>query len=207
MLDNTTIYGAKYAYEMWPPDPTDWLSGTSALNLRSLMDLLEAIVLHDQIVVDASSCMVNVDYGDTAWEFIWNKIYDLNQYNENIFNDIPFAAKEKGALVFLAANIALEKLQAYLNKGILEQELRKFQDEDVELVLPNFYRTPEEFGKLLKESFPSLPKNTLKLLKNVTYSLKATTPESSNYAMFAFRGFYYQKLAHLLSISYSPHTW
>jgi hypothetical protein len=208
MLDNTTIYGAKYAYEMWPPDPADWLRGTTALNLHSLMELLEAIVLHDQIVVDSSSSMISTDYSDTVWETIWDKIYDLKQYDNNLFREVCFAGTDEGAVVLLAANIALKKLQGYLEKGAFNEELKKFQGEGVESILPNFYRTPEDFRELLKKSLPvDSSKDTSELLENVTYSLQRATSELSNYAMFAFRGFYYQKLAHLFSISYSPHTW
>jgi hypothetical protein len=58
LLDNTTIYGAKYAYELYPPKETDWFEGSNAVNLRSLMDVLESIVLYDSLIVDGSSRLV-----------------------------------------------------------------------------------------------------------------------------------------------------
>ena len=55
LMDNTTVFGAKHALDAWPPTPADWTSGPLSVDLRSLMDLLEAFVLHDKIVVDNGS--------------------------------------------------------------------------------------------------------------------------------------------------------
>jgi hypothetical protein len=64
LMDNTTIYGAKYAYEAWPVSSEDWFTGPLAIQVRSLMDVLEAIILHGLIVVDSSS---RAEPEESAW--------------------------------------------------------------------------------------------------------------------------------------------
>jgi hypothetical protein len=52
LLDNTTIFGARHAFEWDAALPNELPPG---VDLRSLMDVLEAIVLLDDFAVDASS--------------------------------------------------------------------------------------------------------------------------------------------------------
>jgi hypothetical protein len=76
LMDNTTIYGAKYAYEAWPPTERDWFQEPNSCNLRALMDVLEAIVLYDHIIVDATSRGIFSD-GAQRWESVWHALEAL----------------------------------------------------------------------------------------------------------------------------------
>jgi hypothetical protein len=208
LLDNTTIYGAKYAYNAWPPAVTDWFEDPNALNLRSLMDILEAIVLYDKIIVDASSRMVPGERNET--EPVWHDLMELqDRWHNSVFFDVPFAGIKKGQFVVSAVKLSFAKLLKHLKSGTFTEAARKFAQNDVDFVIPEFYRNPEDFGRLFSKGFhtESLPEDILELLVQVEDSLRMASAQDSNYAMFAYRGFYYQELSRLFSISYSPHTW
>lgn len=202
LLDNTTIYGAKYAYESWPPKKEDWLNGPNSVNIRSLMDLLESLVLHETLIADSSSRHPDV--------IIWDDLQDLEQRQEGnlvrIFENVYFAQDKK--LTSALIGIALEKLQVYLGDGTFSRGLEQFRRYNSELVLPAFYTSPRDFSEVLSHSFSySLSSEVEHQIGKVEIALQASDSSVANYAMFAFRGFYYQQLAHCYSISYTPHTW
>lgn len=223
LLDNTTIYGAKYAYNAWPPTVDEWFEHPNAVNIRSLMDILESIILYDRLIVDASSRMV---YGEReVYENIWHLLFDLrNRQGENIFDDVGFAYIGKGVVISSVVRITFEKLLKHLQDGTFKDINNGFQKENIDFIVPQFYRTAQEFSTLFAKSFPShvpkekisqyyenpilfLPTDIQEYLIKVEQILSNSPAYEANYAMFAFRGFYYQELAHLFSISYSPHTW
>lgn len=212
LLDNTTIYGAKYAYDSYPPKETDWLEGLNAVNLRSLMDILESIVLYDRLTVDGTSRIkqYNQDYSKIVFEGIWDKLFEIhNEHGEYILNNRIFADTRKGTPLVPVLKTTFAKLRRHINEGTFKVSINKFQQENIDFILPEFYRSPKEFSELFTRSFPNsaLTKEVLDELKNIEGVLSENNEIESNYAMFAFRGFYYQELAHLYSFSYSPHTW
>jgi hypothetical protein len=211
LIDNSTAFGAKYAYEAWPPTIDDWLIGTNALNLRSLMDILEAIVLHDRLVLDSSSRAIPKEYGEPGWVSVWDKLDELQDRDgQDILAEVAFGYEPDFFSPVVKA--ALATLGTYIRNKTFARELQKFQQDDIDFILPRLYRTPAEFSELFVQSIPGFDPGTpdtdiLEHLKLVEHSLENSSPQESSYAMFAFRGFYYLELAHLLSISYSPHTW
>lgn len=223
LIDNTTIYGASNAYKAWPPTASDWVTGSNAVNLRSLMDLLEALVLYNVVVVDISSAYASASPVSRAESYFhevgWEQLFNLRdephpilrttkpQEPQRIIVPAYFAGFENGALVEPLVITALEKLRTHLRDGTFAECIRDFQQRDLALVVPEFYRSPLQFSQLLTKGFESLSEEAASHLRDVTRELGGHSHQVSNYAMFAFRGFYYQDLAHLFSISYTPHTW
>ncbi len=213
LLDNTTIYGAKYAYEFYPPKTTDWLGGLNAVNLRSLMDVLESIVLYDSLMVDGSSRVISggkEEYDKVVFQEIWDDLSETrSRHGKSILENNGFAFISRGASLTPILKTTFEKLLIHLNEGTFKESAKKLQQDNIDFVLPKFYRDSKEFSELFIKSFPDnkLHKDVLDDLKKVENALRDSTEIESNYAMFSFRGFYYKELAHLFSYSYSPHTW
>ena len=44
-------------------------------------------------------------------------------------------------------------------------------------------------------------------LQQLDRGLRQTSWQDTNFALFAFRGFFYQQLAQMASVSYVPHSW
>lgn len=204
LMDNTTIFGAKYAYDFWPPRKEDWFDGPNSVNIRSLMDLLEALVLYDTLVVDSSSASPKTE------RVIWDDLQSLREFPNNkvkrIFIQEPLV--RGGEFVELAVGAALEKLRVYLRDGVFLKGLANFQQSNSSVVVPSFFTSPTQFADLLAESFQyAFSEELVQQLAEIKNDLRRANQTVSNYAMFAFRGFYYQQIAHLYSISYTPHTW
>jgi hypothetical protein len=216
LLDNTTLFGAVKAFEAWPPKPQDWLSGPHAVNLRALIDVLEAIVLYESIIVDKSS------REETGPFVIWDELERLEDVVNTpkgyayrpIVNQLNFADDMHiGPLL----NMSLDKLGQYISNGTFLRGVERFQKDDMAFVVPQFYYNAGNFGTLVKRSFirsnnsffraEESFNDSKKKLKTIEALLKDSEQAVQNYAMFAFRGFFYQQLAHLYSLSYSPHTW
>jgi hypothetical protein len=203
LLDNTTIFGARYAYNAWPPRTDDWFEGSNAVNIRSLMDVLEAVVLYDGVVIDSSSAY-------TGRDPIWPGLYGLkDEGGESFVHDVYFASAGEEELITPLVRSALGKLLVYLRTDAFVGGLEHFFEDGIDFVVPEFYTDPRHFRELLWASFSfKLKQDEIQPdLRRVEGSLSDSAPEISNYAMFAFRGFYYRELAHLFSLSYSPHTW
>lgn len=212
LLDNTTIYGAKYAYELYPPKVTDWLEGSNAVNLRSLMDVLESIVLYDSLIIDGSSRVAtsSKEYYKEVYEEIWDDLSQTrDRHGGTILENRGFSLISKGASLTPILKATFEKLLRHIDEGTFTESVKKFQQEGLDFVLPKFYRDSREFSELFIKSFSDkrLILDVMDDLRKVEKILSNSTETESNYAMFAFRGFYYQELAHLFSFSYSPHTW
>lgn len=219
MIDNTTLYGAKYAFEANLPHPRFWLQGMPALHLRSLMDLIEAIVLYDRIVADSSSREIIFTEENTGKTVVWPKLFNDAA---GIFFESAFVEAESRETILFAVNSALTRLQTYLTNGDFENTFRQFGHLGG-IAIPDLYKSPAHFFELLEASFsgtiPSrdsaeydpngslLDMHTLELIDAVESILDEVNPSLSSYAMFSFRGFYYQELSNLLGVSYSPHTW
>lgn len=196
LIDNTTLQGAKFALEMIPKNPSDWILETHAVNIRSLMDVLESIVLYGVLLHDSSS---GGKYGilfkndDIATKYLISE---------------PFHQWDKGKFTSDVVSTSLAKLSIYLRQRAFYEDLHKFHRGLKHFGVPVFYRSPEEFETQLRKSFPSeLSPNADIMLKIVSGNLRSADKVIANFAMFAFRGFYYQELAHMNSISYIPHTW
>ncbi|MEV6494770.1 hypothetical protein AB0M20_40030, partial [Actinoplanes sp. NPDC051633] len=80
-------------------------------------------------------------------------------------------------------------------------------------ILPTMYQENADFVNLTVNSVSGSLKDEQTIedlyarLDDFALSLEAIPPALGNFALFAFRGFYYQELAHLLSLSYMPHSW
>jgi hypothetical protein len=155
-------------------------------------------ILHEQLLVDSTSR----DY--PAWP-------ELSSF--------PLGNDEAGPLLreeelltgfdFTSSLLhhALATLEDYLRSETFAAEVRVF-DAAHDRAVPDFYRTPDEFRKLVVESIPvPIDRTALELLIRISDALDESSQEVANYATFIFRGLFYQQLAHSLSISYVPHSW
>jgi hypothetical protein len=102
---------------------------------------------------------------------------------------------------------AAEKLKKSIAAGVIEREAELFSSGQIGLAVPEFYRNPRQFTKMLRmsvsdESFKAAEPEVRELGR----LLRGQSASVASFAMFAFRGFYYDELAHLLSISYVPHS-
>lgn len=74
--------------------------------------------------------------------------------------------------------------------------------------MPEFYADTASFVGLLYRSFSNeAVSGAADDIYLMARELDGHARNMSNYAMFMFRGFYYEELADLLSLSYSPHPW
>ncbi len=206
IIDNTTIYGASKAYKTRLNRFEDWYQEINLVNIRSLIDLLETIVLNENILVDISSTNAlnkKIDYDrDIYFNAVqWKEMEEINDNNDSILKTHLFDEN----IVFLAINLSLNKLINLLHNGYF---LRRNYFELNNYNVPNFYNTPVEFKELLLKCLPqNIPQDIKYSITEAENNLKMVSNYESNYAMFAFRGFYYQELANILSLSYLPHTW
>src|ERR1039457_2385082 len=148
LIDNTTIHGAKFAYEAWPLSANDWLNGPNSVNLRSLMDILESIVLYDNILVDGACRLILADGG---FEPIWPELE--RQYGHSIFDTVSFSYDEEIPLQILL-NTSLDKVKYYLSTSQFKDNLLYFKNRNIDFVVPEFYRSAEDFESKLLMSFP-----------------------------------------------------
>lgn len=210
LMDNTTIHGAVAAYHQWPPSPAFWRSGLYAVNLRSLMDVIEAVVLFDRIMLDgACDSLEDPLAGRRAdpgreWQpfrglrdvYTGNRIFGLEQFSSQ---DSVLG----GGILATAA----ERLQRSVADGLMQRQVGVFQDSGIELSVPRFYAGVANFAALTRESFSAKAISSVsKKLRELEAVISRQTPDVANFAMFAFRGYYYEELAHLLSMSYIPHS-
>lgn len=197
LMDNTTLFGARRAFEGRPVPPGRSPSG---VDLRSLMDVLEAVVLFDDFAVDASS-----REGQKAW----SELSALSRTAGSFFHDMPMAPVRQ-ELVAALIEASTTQLADLLVSGDLGRHLG-FLPSSRELdMLPRQYRDSNDFfsraaeGMRRNTPFGRAAGDRLTRLVRV---LEAQDPAVRNFAYFAYRGFYYQQLAHAVSASYMPHTW
>lgn len=196
LLDNTTVFGARRAFEWDPVRPRELPSG---VNLRSLMDVLEAIVLFNDFAVDNSSR----EY------FAWPHLNQVSEAGGSFFHDTEVLINSY-ALPTAITEISTAQLSHLLDSGQLVAQLG-FMPSSRELdVLPPFYRDTDEFMRLAYNGVYRRSREGAAAgarLRALALSLERQHPSVRNFAYFAFRGFYYQQLAHLMSASYMPHSW
>ncbi len=208
MMDNTTIHGAQTAMDRWPTTANDWKADPYAVNLRSLMDVLEAIVLYEKIVLDTACRVARFDEQhslDPLWEDAYHLI-DLRT-EARVTADYEYDSDDlvKGAGVL---STAAGKLRDALSTGLLLHCLEDFWSNSAGMVVPRFYRDPGSFVELLRRTFSTEAIDEAgPSIDFLEQALNAASPELANFAMFAFRGFYYEEVATLNSISYSAHSW
>ena len=210
-MDNTTIHGAIAAYSEWPPLPTYWRSNPYAVNLRSLMDVIEAVVLFDTINLDGacnSLAKPAADEGEYDPEREWQPFQNLRDPNSSdfIFKLDHFSSQVRVIGAGILATAA-ERLQRHITNGLIQRQADLFQTNQIELAVPRFYTRPAQFTALIRKSFaPEAISSIEEELGTLEAMISNQPPDVANFAMFAFRGFYYAELAHLLSMSYIPHS-
>ena len=131
LMDNTTIHGAIAAYNEWPPLPTSWRSNPYAVNLRSLMDIIEAVVLFDTINLDGACKSLaepaaDEDKYDSERE--WQPFQDLRDpgSGEFIFKLDQFSSQVRVIGAGILATAA-ERLQKHITDGRIQRQADLFQ--------------------------------------------------------------------------------
>ena len=225
LMDNTTVFGAKTAFDAWPPNSDEWTNGPLSVDLRSLMDLLEALVLHEQIIVDNGSRSYDL-WPSLPWlevgglhadpPNVGQVLAEHDLVNEMLYPRGPgdSVAEEEGTvearpeIVSSLIVAALEIVGNKIDSGQLAAELSDLHTRGTIAALPAFYRSTENFVYLLHESYGEvLNDEACTRLGRLGQMLDAASPQLTNFALFAFRGFLYQQLAQLASVSYVPHSW
>jgi len=203
-MDNTTINGAIAAYNEWPPSPTSWTSNPYAVNLRSLMDIIEAVVLFEEIRLDGacgSLAEPGADEDEYGPERGWDPFQSLKDLGSRkpIFKLEYFSAQEHVIGAGILATAAA-RLQKHITDGLIQRQAHLFNTNQIELAVPRFYTGPVQFMTLIRQSFaPEAISSVEKELGSLEAMLSNQLPDVANFAMFAFRGFYYAELAHLLT--------
>jgi hypothetical protein len=211
LLDNTTVHGAVAAINGWPPPRAAWTNHPYAANLRSLMDIIEAIILFEKISLDSACRTLAPPAND---EFIVPYAYDWDPFRslcdrstgESIFALETFSIQTQVIAGGILATAA-EKLKKSIADGLIEREAELFSSGQIGLAVPEFYTNPREFTEMLRisvsgESFEAAKPE----IQELEHLLRGQPASLASFAMFAFRGYYYDELAHLLSMSYLPHS-
>lgn len=206
LLDNTTIFGARHALEWDPVLPRQLPSG---VDLRSLMDVLEAIVLCNDFAIDSTSR----EY------YAWPALNEVSDRSGSFFRDTDILSSLSGEVTWTLLASSAEKTTRLLDSGALAAELGFLPSMREVEVLPPFYRDPEQFATLTmgigdRELHPNVRvqheqavRSAAEHVRELTARLRPLPEHVRNFAFFVYRGFYYQDLAHLLCASYMPHTW
>lgn len=208
LLDNTTVTGATAAL--------DELSNASIADEQSLADLLEAVVLHESLVIDS--------WADT-------ELYPQALLNAGWFDTFPSvtavprrgtpAVVDHGLLVFTTCLVreALDRLERALRSGGLARQY-EFLTEKLgadQNFSPLYARERDLRGEIIDlyrtETFelpPTLDQAAfgpiLACEDAISKALSGASEGHRLYAMFLLRAFYYEELAAAFSISYVPHT-
>jgi hypothetical protein len=201
LLDNTTVFGAKHAYAAWPVDPAEWTTGALAVDLRSLMDLIEALILHDSVLIDS----VTRDY--TAWPELM-AIANTKGRAIVLDEEILYFDSDNREIGALIVRGALARTLKHLRSGDFATQAQYLEFARGGATLPALYKTPGDFAEFLSDEFGTELREALwDRLDEFREKLDLWPATVTNYALFAFRAFYYQALAHFHSISYVPHAW
>jgi hypothetical protein len=197
LMDNTTLFGARRAFEWQPVSPGRLPSG---VDLRSLMDVLEAVVLFNDFAVDCSS-----REGQAAW----TELSRLSRAAGSFFHDVVITP-DRQELVAALIEASTAQLGDLLASGELDRHLGFLPSSREVDVLPPQYRDSNDFFHFAVEGMRgNTPSGRAAggRLAQLVRVLDAQDPAVRNFAYFAYRGFYYQQLAHAVSASYMPHTW
>lgn len=194
MLDNTTLFGAARAFE-WDAQQSSMPSG---VDLRSLMDVLESIVLVENFGVDRSSREEPIR---------WPELNQTSHSNGGFFQEYEFVRPE-GASHAALIQAAISHLQQMMTSGELADHLGFMPTSDDVEILPPFYRDPTHFARLTLRGIAGPTEAALtRQLDEFTQIFHQQNPAVQNFAYFAFRGFYYQAMAHSAGVAYMPHAW
>jgi hypothetical protein len=166
------------------------------------MDVLEAIIICDCFAVDSGS-REDEDYA-------WPDLSSLSGSKGAFYEDTDFLWSLGEEMSDSILAVSAEKVDRVLKSGELASALGFLPTETEVAVLPQLYQDPDQFVELTLENFaeealrnyPGIVR--VRQLGNV---LQSYPDPIRNLAFFAFRGFYYQELSHLLSNSYMPHCW
>lgn len=206
LLDNTTVFGARHALEWDPVLPRQLPSG---VDLRSLMDVLEAIVLFNDFAIDSSS----------REHYAWPALNEISTRSGSFFRDTDIMGSLSNAVRWTLLATSAEKTTRLLDSGALVAQFGFLPSIREVEVLPPFYRDSEQFVSLTvglgerelnsntryqhEAELRSANEHVRKLMARI----RPLPEHVRNFVFFAYRGFYYQDLAHLLSTSYMPHSW
>jgi hypothetical protein len=103
---------------------------------------------------------------------------------------------------------AAAALSRQITSGKLQRAMMVLGKDATPLVLPALYQSTDDFVNLARQSFgDKLGAEALQHLNELASLIEKQAPAAKNFAMFAYRAFFYQRLAHLFSVSYVPHTW
>jgi hypothetical protein len=200
MLDNTTAFGALAALDAWPASAREWTDGRFAVHLRSLMDLLEALVLHETLVLDS---------GSRAYD-VWPR-FELPGASDALLETDLLAEGNADAtrdLISSLVSAALETLDAKLQDGTFVSHVRDIYSPDVIRTLPPFYDSAEDFAVRLRDSYREyLDEETQQRLTLVAGRLSGLRRTTQTFAFFAFRAFFYYQVAQSVGMAYVPHSW
>src|SRR6478672_7092751 len=115
LMDNTTIHGAITAYSEWPPQSASWRSNPYAVNLRSLMDVIEAVVLFDKIILDGacgSLAKPTADEGKYDPAHGWQPFQSLSDPdNSHLIFELEYFSAEVDVIAGGILATAAERLQ------------------------------------------------------------------------------------------------
>jgi len=208
LMDNTTIHGAVAAYHQWPPTPSSWRGSPYAINLRSLMDVIEAIVLFDRIMLDGA-CNSLADpmvAGGVDPRKEWPPFKNLRDpcTGSLIFGLEHFSSRESVIGAGILATAA-ERLQRSVADDHMRYCAESFQNIGMRLAIPRFYDDSANFATLTRRSFSrNAISSVAKDIQDLETIISRQESSVADFAMFAFRGFYYEELAHLLSMVLYP---
>jgi hypothetical protein len=206
LLDNTTIFGARHALEWDPVLPRQLPSG---VDLRSLMDVLEAIVLFNDFAIDSSSR----EY------YAWPALNEVSARSGSFFRDTDILGGLSDGVDWMLLAASAEKTTRLLDSGALVAQLGFLPSIREVEVLPPFYRDSEQFADLTlgigeRELDPNARvqhgaemRSAVEHVRKLIARTRPLPDHVRSFAFFAYRGFYYQDLAHLISASYMPHSW
>jgi hypothetical protein len=206
LLDNTTVFGARHALEWDPAVPRQLPSG---VDLRSLMDVLEAIVLCNDFAIDSSSR----EY------YAWPALNEISRRSGSFFRDTDILDTLSDGAMWTLLAASAEKTTRLLDSGALVTQLGFLPSIREVEVLPQFYRDEDQFEDLTlgiaRSGFnPSVWERdepevmtAIDRVRTLTARIGPLPEHVRNFAYFVYRGFFYQDAAHLLSASYMPHSW
>ncbi|MEV0735419.1 hypothetical protein AB0I51_05515 [Streptomyces sp. NPDC050549] len=194
-MDNTTIFGALRAFE-WDPSRTRRLP--SGVDLRSLMDVLEAIVLVEGFTVDNSSRDDHVN---------WRDLYQISRANGDFFGETSLVGGS-GSVHAELLRTSARQVRRLLGTGHLVQSLEIMPSSDDLEILPPLYHDSAQFMEFtlagVDDGFERAVARELRALVGI---LETQTAAVRSFALFAYRGFYYQGLACAACAPYMPHAW
>ncbi|HKR49416.1 MAG TPA: hypothetical protein VJT72_07515 [Pseudonocardiaceae bacterium] len=195
LMDNTTIFGALRAFE-WEPSRIRPLP--SGVDLRSLADVLEAIVLVKGFTVDNSSRDGDVD---------WRDLYEVSRANGYFFGETSLVGGSRDVHAKLLRTSARE-VRRLLGTGHLVRSLEIMPSSDSLEILPPLYRDSAEFIELtLAGANDGSQRGLARELHALMRVLETQSAAVRSFALFAYRGFYYQGLACAACAPYMPHAW